>query len=222
MKKNLFTKIAILVGIVLIPWLLIKLAINLHDARIVAAFNNQISNQYAVMASAADAVRQNASDATTNLIITDCAPADRGRFDTLLDSLSNTITRAELVELDTLFYKCGSYFAERKSLLAVLFRREVTGYLDLLALQTTVTANTSETDAAVELWQKIIDAELKTAEYFAQLVTQQGAIIALLKSGKPVNSSEVTEILSDVQNVRNQIMVLSTQIEEHRTLLKSI
>ena len=84
-----------------------------------------ISDQETLMVSVAEITARNGADAVTENIIRDCSPTERIRFDELLGSLDRGLYRAELVELERLFGRCGNFFAQRKSVMVSRLQREV-------------------------------------------------------------------------------------------------
>jgi len=62
-------------------------------------------------------------------------------------------------------------------------------------------------------WRNLAEAEIKTAEFFNQLVVLQGTIISELIAGKSATSPSVVVTLNEVNAVRGQMTILSSQIE---------
>ena len=176
-----------------------------------------ISAQELLLVKLADITRVNGADAPTERIIVDCKATQRQRFDVLLDSLSGAITAVELAELDTLFYKCGGFYADRKSVMATRLVREVQIFSDYITLRESLQKMPSDQSKKIQSWQALAEAELKTAEYFNSLVSLQGTIINELCTGKSSASPEIVATLGEVNKVRGQMVVLSKQIEVNKT-----
>lgn len=216
MKTNLnrLTVILILCVIVLIGiFFVIQSTTSGLNSKTVATLEAAILIQKDNLRDLAEITRANGADATTDRIVTDCSAEERARFDTLLDSLQANISKNELTELNTLFYSCGSFFADRKAVMATKLLREVEILSDYFDLQSIVTGKRSDESAQLEAWKKLAESELKTAEYFKQLVQLQGKIIVLLGSGQTSTSPFVLATLSQVSTVRGQMLVLGNQIE---------
>ncbi len=216
MKTNLnrLTVILILCVIVLISIFLFTQDNALgQNSKTIATLDAAILIQSDNLRGLAEITRVNGADATTDRIITDCSAGERERFDTLLDKLQANISETELNELTTLFYSCGSFFADRKAVMATKLQREVEILSDYIDLRSIVSGKSSEGASQLEAWKKLAESELKTAEYFKDLVQLQGKIIILLGNGQTPTSPEVLAILSQVNTVRGQMLVLSDQIE---------
>ena len=172
-----------------------------------------VSEQEGVLKSLAELTRSNGADAVTDRFINDCKAVERIRFDTLLDSLSKNLSGNDLAEVNSLFFKCGSFYAHRKSIMAIKLSQEVDHLDTLYSVLATISAVPKEKSTTVATWKEIAEAELKIAEYFNTLVDLQGSIITDLLSGKRSDSSELVATLTEVNSVRGQMLVLSKQIE---------
>lgn len=203
--------------IVLLAWQGINALVSNRSAHLVLAVDVKIAEQKLQLVQIADLTRQNGADAITERIIVDCGAPDRQRFDALLDALAGNITASELAELESLFYKCGSFFANRRAVMASRLVREVSIYQSYSSLRDTLVNKDALKIEQLEIWKQLADAELATAEYFSELVTLQGEIISALRSGKSRNSTELTDTLAEVQNIRVKMSVLGKQIENYRT-----
>jgi hypothetical protein len=211
------TVVLILAVILLISlYFVVRYTITAHNRTTAAELETLIFNQEKLLISLAEATRVNGADSATERIIIDCKADERQRFDTLLDLLSTTISNEQLRELNTLFYKCGSFYADRKSVMATRLIREVEVFSEYVTLRNILSKTSFNNSPKIEAWQKLAEAELKTAEYFNQLVLHQGTIINLLNTGKIAASPEVVAVLGLVSTVRGQMLVLGTQIEVYK------
>ncbi len=168
----------------------------------------------------AELTRSNGADTITDRFVADCKAVERQRFDALLDLLSKNISNSELNELNSLFFKCGSFYADRKSTMAIKLAQEVDHLDTLQNLQASVATLPEESLNTLSTWKEISEAELKTAEYFNTLVDLQGSIITDLLGGKRSDSPELVATLTEVNSVRGQMLVLSKQIEVNKTKLQ--
>lgn len=211
-----------LCAVVFIVWQGIDALVANKSEHMVLAVDVKIAEQKLQLVQIADLTRQNGADAITERIIVDCSAPDRQRFDVLLDALAGTITPPELSELEDLFYKCGRFFADRRAVMASRLVREVSIYHAYASLRETLLKRDDDLIAQLETWKQLADAELETAEYFNELVTLQGKIIAELRSGKSRNSVELTDTLAEVQNIRVKMSILGKQIENYRTAVVKV
>ncbi len=215
----------IIIGIVLLLW-----GISLYTDSVVTkkldstslALDTNIAEQELVLATIADLTKRNEADEITERIVVDCSPTERQRFETLLDKLSSTITRPELTELDGLFFACGSYFADKKSVMAARLAREVSVYEEYISLRARILSTDDELTERVALWQRVADDELSTAADFTRLVELQRDIIMALLAGKSRDSEEITTTLRNVTDIKNNMTVRVQQIETTRRELQTI
>lgn len=211
--------VALILAIILLIslYFIVRYIVDEQNRDTVAALDTKIFDQEKLLLSLAEATRINGADAATERIIVDCKSDERQQFDKLLDLLSANISKSQLMELNTLFYKCGSFFSDRKSVMATRLVREVEILSDYLTLRSVMTNVTDVETKKVESWKNLAEAELKTAEYFNQLVLLQGKIITELNAGKQASSPELSATLNEVNNVRGQMLILSKQIEVFKT-----
>lgn len=193
-----------------------------HDAFVLATIDTSVTTQKKYLIAVADATRNNNGDDDINKVITDCKVNDRNRFDTLLDTLSKSITTNELTELNSLFDKCANFYALRKAVMTVHLNRAVTEYIELKRMRNQIHPYTSDIAVEFTTWQKIADSETKWSDYFSNLVTEQGLVIALFRNGKTATSPEVLKILEQVKNERAQLEVLGSEITQYRNSLSDI
>ncbi len=186
------------------------------------ALEANIAEQELVLATIADLTKQNGADDITERIVVDCSATERQRFEVLLDKLSSTIIRSELTELDSLFFACGSFFADRKAVMAARLAREVTVYRDYIALRNRILSSEDATADRVDLWQRIADDELELSSDFTKLVDLQRDIIMALLAGKSRDSAEIVSTLTAVAATKNNMTVRIQQIEKARAELVRI
>lgn len=215
----------IIVGLLFLLW-----GISLYTDSVVAkkldstslALETNIAKQELVLATIADLTKRNEADEITERIVVDCSPTERQRFETLLDKLSSSITRTELTELDSLFFVCGRYFADKKSVMAARLAREVSVYEEYISLRSRILSTDDELTERVALWQRVADDELTTAADFTRLVELQRDIIMALMAGKSRDSEEITNTLRNVTEIKNNMTVRVQQIETTRRELQTI
>ncbi len=209
---TLILTIILLIGL----YFIVRYTIDAQNRETVAALDTAIVEQEKNLLTLAEITRTNGADTATERIIVDCTYDERQQFDKLLDVLSASISKQQLTDLNTLFYKCGSFYADRKSVMATRLVREVAIYADYLKLRSVMSGDNGDIKS-VESWTNLAEAELKTAEFFNQLVSLQGKVITELNAGKNADSPEIAETLKEVNTVRGQMLVLSKQIEVYKT-----
>jgi uncharacterized protein YgiM (DUF1202 family) len=211
--KRVTVLLAVSVIALVSVFFLMKYYVAQQQLTVAKSLENSVINQELLLVKLSDLTRINGADEATAKIIIDCSATERQRFDVLLDSLSTAISDFELNELNTLFYKCGGFYADRKAVMATRLTREVEVLAEYMTLQSTVSGETANQSKTISAWSNVADGELKTAEYFNTLVTLQGKIITELRAGKKATAPEIVATLSEVSKVRGQMMVLSKQIE---------
>ena len=180
-----------------------------------------ISEQKTVLATIAETTARNGADSVTEKIIIDCPVSERSSFDTLLGNLNNGLTRTQLIELERLFGRCGSFFAERKSVMVARLAREIEVYETFVQQLGIITGDDVNKEFQIEQWNKLAQEEKKQSELFSQLVIKQDKIISTLLDGKSANSPEIIEILREVKEVQETLVVTNQQVSNVRQELVS-
>ena len=211
--KRITVCIIVLIGVLIFSFYALETYIEKSITEAITSINTAITKQELNLVALAELTRSNGADSITDRFITDCKALERQRFDTLLDALSKNISAGELSELNSLFYACGSFYADRKSTMAIKLASEVEDLETLHTILATITTLPEKNVSSAAIWNEIAEAELKTAEYFNTLVDLQGSIITDLLSGKRSDSPELIATLTEVNSVRGQMLVLSKQIE---------
>jgi hypothetical protein len=204
--------IAVLIGL----YFIVQHSIESKNRVTITQLDTLILEQEKQLLALSELTRANAGDDLTNKIVFDCTASERDQFDNLLDLLSRAISPTELNELNNLFFKCGSFFADRKSVMSIRLIREVEILASLLELRKTFNGSTPDFSEKVTTWKQLAATELKSAEYFFKLVDLQGTIITELKAGKSPSSPVIVGALNEVNSVRRQMLVLSKQIEVYK------
>jgi len=188
----------------------------------VLTLDAEIAKQELLLNNVADLTKELGTDDITERILIGCQFDDRERFDQLLNLLAATISQPELKELDILFYKCGSYYADRKSLMAARLDREVVVYHEYQNLRTNLLSVTEPVADKIDQWKNLASMEIKLAEQFKTLVDLQGEIIQTLLAGKSRTSPEINATLEKVTAIRGEMAVRTQQIEAIRNSLRII
>lgn len=200
-------------------YLVITVAVDQRFKELESQTRLLISDQQTILAAIAETTARNGADAVTESVVRDCPNEERNRFDTLLGSLNNGLNQAELVELERLFGRCGSFFAERKSVMVSRLNREVEVYSAYVNQLNTVTGDNVSDTYNLEEWQKLATEEQKLSTLFSELVVKQDEIISTLLTGSSPQSQEIITILREVNEIQETLAVTNAQINTLRTEL---
>jgi hypothetical protein len=181
-----------------------------------------IANQETTLIVIAETTARNGADTVTESIVRDCTVDERSRFESLLNRLNNPLNRTELLELERLFGRCGSFYSERKSLMVSRLSREIEVY-EVYIRQLSKIINKDLADSyQVPKWNQLAEAETKQSQLFTQLVNLQDRIITTLLDGKSQTSVEISEILKEVKEVQESLVYTNKQAELVRSELASL
>ncbi len=187
------------------------------------ALDAKVAEQELLLSKISELTRTNGADEITEKIIVDCTATERARFDALLDQLSGSISGQEIKELDTLFYKCARFYADRKSVMAARLHREVEVYEEYVRLYGYIRNEVSvDLEKRVVVWRQVADSELTLAGYFNDLVRLQGNIITALLQGQSKESTDIKNTLSEVAITRDKMTMLTKQLENLQLELRAI
>lgn len=184
--------------------------------------NERITQQLVVLTAIAEVTSRNGADAITESIVKDCQINERNTFDNLLGNLDNNLNRSQLIELERLFGRCGSFFSERKSVMVARLSREIEVFEDYVGLLETVVDEDLDDQYSLTEWKELSAAEQKQSELFTKLVTLQDKIISTLLLGKSAQSPEISEILLEVKEVQETLIVTNTQASTLKSSLISL
>lgn len=182
----------------------------------------KIADQETLLVAIAETTARNGADAVTESIVRDCTVDERDKFDSLLSRLNDGLPHTQLVELERLFGRCGSFFSERKSVMVSRMTREIEIYEDFVDQLSAITDESQLTKFNVSAWHTLAEQEQKQSELFAQLVHLQDQIITNLLEGKAPSSTEIVEILVEVKNVQESLLIAKQQSSVIRADLLSL
>lgn len=182
----------------------------------------QIAEQEALLTAIAEATSRNGADKITEQIVKDCSIDERNSFDNLLGRLNDNLSKTELTELERLFGRCGSFFSDRKTVMVSRLSREIDIYQNYVEHLSVILGEDVENDFSVDGWQELASEERKQSELFAKLVTLQDKIISSLLSGNSADSSEIREIIQEVNEVQETLVVANAQASNARSRLISL
>lgn len=192
-----------------------------REAAVTDALYAQIDAQGERLVTLSTLIDTDGADETVNAIVRDCTPEERERFDYLLSNLQ-TLRARELEEVDGLFARCGSFYAERKAMMVSRLVREFEVYQDQIALLATLDSRTSLTVYGTDTWQQIVALEIDRARYMLELVEIQGSIIDLLRAGELVGSKNVADALTTAKQTKDNLSLAGVQLATLRQQLGAV
>lgn len=181
----------------------------------------QMADQGVVLATISEITARNGADTITESIVKDCNISERNQFDNLLGQLNNNLPHSQLVELERLFGRCGSFYSERKSVMVERLAREIEVYEDYVNILSVILGEDVSSDFKISEWEALAIEERKQGELFAKLVQLQDKIINTLLEGKNASSPEIVEILHEVREVQETLLVTRKQASDMRSGLVS-
>lgn len=179
----------------------------------------EIQAQEKVLASIAETTSRNTNDQATANIVSDCKVTERVKFDDLLGQLDRGLQKAELVELDRLFGRCGAFYSKQKAVMVFRLNREVEVYETYVNQLDAIGGVTDSLEAKLVGWNALTVEENKQSELFSTLVELQDKIIFNLLNGKAANSEEMKSILREVQEIQETLVVANKQAATLRATL---
>ncbi len=180
---------------------------------------SQIAEQQVLLSTIAEITARNGADAVTESIVRDCAVTERSQFNTLLGSLNNGLSHIQLVELERLFGRCGSFSSDRKSVMVTRLFRETEIYKNYVKQLSIVVQEDVSTTYQVEKWTVLATEERRQSELFRELVALQDRIISSLLDGNVITSPELIGILQEVKEVKDELIFTNQKVTSVRTEL---
>lgn len=181
----------------------------------------RIAVQEAKLQTLGDLIRQDRADAEVSAIVRDCAPEARQRYDAQLGKL-NTLRGAELSEMQILFADCGDFFVVQRAVMVARLGREIEVYKTYAELQSTIRGQTEVATGRAATWQALLDVEKVRSELGTQLVTIQGQIITLLADGMLPTNDDIAVLLTEAQEVRENLSFIGMQVDARRGEIESL
>lgn len=146
------------------------------------------------------------------LVVRDCSPDHRTRFDGLLDSLA-VLSADRLQDANVLFDACGGYFAQKKALLIMQLEDTHDHYVTLAQMLIDVDPQYTTESLGLEDWSKLVAYERERSQLHTQLVDIQREIISELMSGSTVQSERVQQLLQDASHAKDLLQYTNTQVD---------
>lgn len=180
----------------------------------------RIAEQEQTLAAIAEITDQNGADSVAADIIRDCPADSRIRFESLLNRLGS-LSGAELVEIESLFDACASFFSERKAIMVARMEREFEVYRDYVDLYTKLDVRTVPTQYQVSDWEKLTQLEKRRGDLLREQVAIQATIIAALQEGLSITSDLEKELVR-AQQITQEAGALNQQIDTVRQELYDV
>ncbi len=184
-----------------------------HNQRTMEAqVRTMLDEEQAYIATLANITDSNGADSLVQTIVSDCPR--RSEYEGLLNSLA-TLNKRDLLSVQTLGESCGNFYAERKALMVAKLEREFEQYTKLLTLLSTLTDHDVNLYHEKE-WEEIISLEKSRGTALRDQERLQSDIVTALISGASVQSTEVTTLVRDAQDIGELLVVYNQRIDEIR------
>lgn len=187
-----------------------------------AVVSQQHSEQRALLVSISETTARNGGDDITEAIVKDCTTGERVDFESLLSSLDSGLSKSQLTELERLFGRCGSFYADRKSVIIARMDREFQLYKSHTTQLEQLRGEDLTDEFQLEAWETLVLLEQQQSSLFSKLVSLQDDIISTLLTGKSVDSVEIKEILAEVRESQGNLSLANTQASSVRKDLISL
>lgn len=222
MKKNAKVILGMLVAVAATSYLTANFIVNERLEDYEGAVLQQHSEQRELLVSIAETTARNGGDAITETIVKDCTTGERLEFENLLSSLDAGLRQSQLIELERLFGRCGSFYAERKSVVIARMDREFQLYKSYTRQLEQLRGRELTDEFQLPEWESLVLLEQQQSSLFSKLVTLQDDIISTLLTEKSVDSLEIKEILTEVRESQENLALANTQASSVRKDLISL
>jgi hypothetical protein len=155
---------------------------------------------------------RNGADAIIENIVSDCPR--RNEYESFLNSLGS-LSKRDLITVQTLYESCGNFFAERKALMVSKLERELAWYQELIVLLEELDSNAPDR-ATFNSWQELVTLEKMRSTLLTEQSAIQEKIITLLISGSTAYSKDVGALVQDAQEIRDLLNVNDIKIDTLR------
>jgi len=148
--------------------------------------------------------------------VADCSREDRLRFDELLSKLAD-LNRAELAELDSSYNSCAYYYSTIQTIGASQLDREVQRYTDMLRALAVFDTTAEKKLAKLDKWDEIVLLTGQRSALHVDLVNLQHDIVVELLAYKQIQHPDVQSLVSEGNEIRENLIFLTQQIDQLRT-----
>lgn len=175
-----------------------------------------IREQESYLFELAELIDRNAADAKVAQIVTDCTR--RQEYENLLSTLPS-LTKKDLLMLQTLSEGCGSFYAEQKALMTLLFESTYTTYDAHVRMYHVFDASSPYVTKS-ELLREILSIEQSRTSLLRDQTLLQDKIIAALISGMSLQSKDVQKLAEEAQNIQELLEVSDVRADALRSEYK--
>ncbi len=177
-----------------------------------------IENQISTLKETATILGRGAVSEDVSEIVPDCSSGDSTKYDTLLSSLDKGLSRSDLIELKSLFDRCGDRASSRRSVMSLKLGYEVASLENKVESLNQIT---DEEYAEIDLvkWNDLAKKENEIALLFTQLVRAQDEIISTLLGTVSSNVRSVEEIRVEAEVIRTQLTNATAEASRLRSEL---
>lgn len=221
-NKDTIKGILTILLLVAAVWYISILIVTERTENVTSLIKVQVAEQRALLTSIAETTARNGADQVTESVIRDCSVSERTSFDSLLGRLDAGLSRTELVELERLFGRCGSFYAERKLVMSSRLEREIGVYENYVLQLAELTSERSVGEYQIETWKRLSEQEQALSTEFSKLVDLQDNIISTLLEGKSRDSEEIQAILREVRDTQDRLIIANSQTTTTRTELTNL
>lgn len=183
-----------------------------RERHVLTATQSYLDAHMANVREIASITDSNGADEFISTVITECARHDE--YEALLNNLE-TLSKNELLTLQSIFKNCSGYYTERKALMVARLKEELEVAQQFHNLRSSLDTNTEMTNA-LEKWKALVALEEKRSALLDSQNAIQSRIIELLISGSVPSSVSVQTVVQEAQNVSELLQVHNLQIDALR------
>ena len=215
MKQSLQQHIAIAVHITILAIVLcVGAFVSYYSKKNTEASITSLAHEYEKrMYTLSEITDRNGVDDEIGEIIKNCPR--QNDFESYLIRLS-TLSKQELIEMQSLFDVCGITVSEQKSLMVAKLNRELESYIEILTLLEKFD-KTHIFAVRQSQFSSLVQIEKERSAFIYEQVTIQQKIITLLISGYTAQSAEVSVLLSEAQHITKLLDESNQRADEIRT-----
>lgn len=211
----------IIAGLILGTILIYSFSTIIVNKKIEAVRNSvtyKIENQIKIVSESATVLGNGSVSSDVDLIVPKCNYSDLTKYDTLLSSLDKGLSKSNIIELKSLFDRCGDNASNQRSVMALKLNQEINN-LDSLISVSVELENDKELLNTLSKWKKLSELEIKIADLFSDLVFAQNEIINTLLGNVSSNVRSVEEIRKEAEGIRNNLTIVTEEASKLRAEL---
>lgn len=179
---------------------------------------DKIENQIMIVSESATVLGNGSVSSDVDSIVPKCNYSDLTKYDTLLSSLDKGLSKSNIIELKSLFDRCGDNASNQRSVMALKLNQEVNNLDNLIFVSVELEDDKKLLDT-LSKWKKLSELEIKIADLFSDLVFAQNEIINTLLGNVSSNVRSVEEIRMEAQSIRNNLTTVTEEASKLRAEL---